>query len=279
MSFVPPFFKDLGKKASDLFRNDFDLGHQLKSKHTTPQGVGLETTIDGVVPQKASLKTTYKCKVYGKAEVNLDSAGAFKAKGTLDKLYKGLKVNLEGSAKGAKKATKVEGQFSQDFLAVSASVSGLGVADPTADASVSIGSDGLSVGVAGSLDKSCALANKNVGVEFVQGNFVAAVTTSNSMKTISASFYNKVSADYQFGVRFTDKEGASKNMELASQYELDADTTIKSKFTLPTNQLLLGVQHKLANPKLKFGLVQSYSFGEGQLKCDNFGVQVSMGEF
>lgn len=278
MSFVPPFFKDLGKKASDLFKNDFDLSQEFKTKHTTAQGVAVETTVTGA--NAASLKATYKNKAFGKGEVNVDSAGSLKVKSTLDKLQAGLKVNLEGASKKSKLFTKVEAQYSQDFVAFSATVNGVGVSDPTANSSLTIGSDGLSVGGTVSFDKSFQLADKNVGIEFAQGDFTAAVTTSGNLSDISASLYNRVNSNYQFGVRFTDKSGADRTMELASQYELDADSSLKTKLSLPSNTLTLGVSHKLPSLNLKLNTVHTFSVGGGCFvrNLDKWGVQVSAGE-
>lgn len=288
-TFVPPFFGKLGKKVGDLFKKKYSTDHQLIAKHTTAEGVNLETTADFKGTTAGKVKAGYKDKSFGEFELEVGTSGNAKGKAVFNKLTEGVELTGEGSQKGGKMANALTATYKQDFFATGLKVQGLGLAKTKATGDLTIGIDGLSVGGMVEVDLlQQSITDKNVGMELTQNDFTATLTTEKNTNVFTASFFHKVNKDYQIGARFkfqpnqTDKNKKPLDprvLEIGTHFNLDADTCIRTKLELPKSEATIALEHKLANPQVMLALTGSFGLGGGTLKSNNFGLQATLGDF
>lgn len=102
MAFVPPQFKDFGKKVSDLLKKGFDYKNEVKVVTKSANGVSIETSAVHAKGVEGACKINHKDKeLGGEVEVNVSSTGACSAtnaKITFDKLIPSGKLSVSGNA-------------------------------------------------------------------------------------------------------------------------------------------------------------------------------------
>jgi len=303
--FSPPLFKDLGKKATDLFKKKFDdkkdFKHLVQAKHKTASG--LIYTSGGDFDSKnnltGSLKVNYKKESFGDFEGSVSTAGPLKGELKLKKLVKGLTVTLTGDTApafavvkpGAKPpkftapTAKLAADYTQDFFSGSASAEN-GFWRPTllAGAAV-IGFDGLSVGGEVKVDTdtiSKDVDDYNVGAQYEGSDYTATLRTTTQGSVLVAQYWHKVPGDVQVAGEFTTKLDGSDDgraFGLATEYKVDAATIVKLKGST-TKVVTAAVEHRLANPRVQIGAAAAWNLdGFKALSPKDFGVSLTFGDF
>jgi len=273
--FVPPLWGKLGTNVKDLFTKKYTFKNQVISKHNSKNGVTLES--GGVYTNQLSgyVKATQKTKDLGTAEVNIDTTGKADGKVKFDALSKGLVLTLSGDAKPS---AKVNVDYSQEYFAGSVSLdTAVKNLQTKVEGTAVVGLEGLSFGGQARFDVSGdnELEDYNAAVEYTQDDFTATVQSSDKAEKITASYFQKVSSDLQVGA--TVEFGKSRVLTIGDEYQLDADTTLKAKANTQ-GVVSAVVEHRLANPKLQFGVAASFNALNGVV-ADQFGLSVTFGDF
>lgn len=280
MPFVPPQFSDFGKQISDLFKKKFDYGNNISTINKTDDGLKVEaggkakansTDFDGYA------KINYDGHKAAKFEGNINTNGAMSGKMTLNDLIDGGKVVVKTNDNPS---GSVEASYAQDFFAGSTTFSTNSKAHKL-NVSGAIGHEGLSVGASVDLDLSGKVTDPleyNIGTQYATNNYTACLLTSQKGETVAASFFQRVNKSLTIGTRFTFKpEQNSRTMEFASEYALDAVTTVKAKADT-NNNCAVAVEHKLSDPKVKVGVAAAFDSSKN-FSNKNFGLNFTFGDF
>jgi len=274
--FVPPLWGKLGTNVKDLFTKKYTFKNQVISKHNSKNGVTLES--GGVYTNQLSgyVKATQKTKDLGTAEVNIDTTGKADGKVKFDALSKGLVLTLSGDAKPS---AKVNVDYSQEYFAGSVSLdTAVKNLQTKVEGTAVVGLEGLSFGGQAKFDVSGdnEVEDFNAAVEYTQDDFTATVQSAEKAERITASYFQKVSNDLQVGAT-VDFGKSGRILTIGDEYQLDADTTLKAKANTQ-GVVSAVVEHRLANPKLQFGVAASFNALNGVV-ADQFGLSVTFGDF
>jgi len=276
--FVPPLWSKFGQSVKDLLTKKYTDKNSFVIKHNSKNGVTLESA--GVFQNELSgyVKATQKNKDLGTAEVNIETSGKAEGKVKFDQLFKGFVLTISGNEKPV---AKVNADYSQENFAGSASVE-TAIKNMTTklEGTGVVGFEGLAVGGLAKLDVSGdnEIEDFNAGAEYSQDDFTATVQSAARTEKITASYFQKVSGDVQVGAQVEiNKDG--RVLTIADEIQLDADTTLKGK--LNTKGILAAVvEHKLANPKLQFGVSAAFNaFSSSPVVADTFGLTVTFGDY
>jgi len=276
--FTPPLWGNFGKSVKDLFTKKYTYKNQAITKHNAKNGVTLES--GGVYTNELSgyVKVTQKSKDLGTAEVNIETSGKADGKVKFDQYLKGLVLTVSGNEKPS---AKVNVDYSQEYFAGSANVdTAIKSMQTKVEGTAVVGFEGLAIGGQAKFDVSGdnELEDYNAGVEYTQEDFTATVQSGDKTEKITASYFQKVSPDLQVGASVDFGKGG-RVLTIGDEYQLDADTTLKGK--LNTKGVVSAVvEHRLANPKLQFGVAASFNaFNGAPVVADNFGLTLTFGDF
>ena len=231
-------YKDIGKLCSDLLSKDYKVGKtvvEVKSK--TPSGITFTPTAtksgDAV---SGSLKAAYPVMKGFDGEATFGTNGSLELQiEAADAITKGLTLTAECSKAAAGKpgllasANLIAEYKSADFTCKTSF--DYYKSDLLASASTVFGAltCGLDCGYStakGSLGKYAAAC------QFVQPDFTvgAKCEDKGGKKTLSCSYFHKVSGDMQLGVAIAKPLAkADVAIEFGTAYKLDKDTTVKAK--------------------------------------------------
>jgi LysM repeat protein len=276
--FTPFFWGNFGKSVKDLFIKKYTFKNQAIIKYNAKNGVMLES--GGVYQNDLSgyVKVTQKSKDLGTAEVTIETSGKADGRVKFDQYLKGLVLTISGNEKPS---AKVNVDYSQEYFAGSASVdTAIKNMQTKVEGTAVVGYEGLAVGGQAKFDVSGdnELEDYNAGVEYTQEDFTATVQSGDKTERITASYYQKVSNDLQVGAAVEFGKGG-RVLTIGDEYQLDADTTLKGK--LNTKGIVSAVvEHRLANPKLQFGVAASFNaFNGNPVVANDFGLTVTFGDF
>lgn len=283
MAFLPPQFKDFGKKVGDLLKKGYDFKNEFKSVNTSAQGVKIETSAVNGKELIGNCKITHSDKKLGAdLEVNVstgNSNSATNAKVTLNKFVP--KINKLSISGNADSAVTLEAVYAQDFFAGSLTVCHGKDGKNTLKKSGAIGYDGVAVGA----DFSCDLADPskfdfNCGAEYAQKDFIASLVTSNQGDDVTTSFYQKVGPNFTLGTKLViESENAVRYLTVGSEYAMDKSTTLKTSIN-SSGCINASVAHILANPACKLNISAQFDALSGDvLKANKMGVGITVGEF
>lgn len=300
--FVPPTFKDFGKKCGDLFKKGFNYDNKLKTKHTTKQGYVLETEgnvnlTDNTV--QGQFKGKKKSKNLGEFTVETHTLGTAYASAKLTKLVEGLTVTVGAGTKHKTKKDvttiscndEVALEYGRDFfkgtLTVGQAMHKLAKMADTPEVSFSgaIGTDGLSVGVnakvsvAGKGEHCSGMIDEiDFGAVYDNDDFIAHFATSKDAQVFTTSVYHKL-ADYTIGTQFifdhSDTTAPTRTLNIGADYKVDANTNVVSAYST-SGDFQVAVKHNMSNPCLKLDASNKYNVNT---KKSAFGVTLSFGEF
>jgi len=221
-------FKDLGKKAKDLFKKQYDYKNEVKVINNS-SGVKVETGGYQAKALTGYSKVNFSDATLGAVEIELHSCGLTKGQTKFKGVTDGVDVTLAGSAKDA----SVEATYVNDSVSVQAKLSRSFKSSSTAiAASAVVGVDGVSVGGSINLDAADPASPKdyNVGAEYTQKDLTASLVTSNMGQDITASYFQKVSGDLTLGSSMVVKPDAgSRLFTFGGAYTLDKATSLKAK--------------------------------------------------
>jgi len=277
-SFTPPLWGNFGKSVKDLFTKKYTFKNQVITKHNAKNGVTLES--GGVYANDLSgyVKATQKSKYLGTAEVNIETSGKADGKVKFDQLMKGLVVTLSGNEKPS---AKLNVDYSQEYFAGSASVDTMIKNFATkAEGTAVAGFEGLSFGgqVKVDLSHEAETEDFNAGIEYSQDDFTATIQSADKTEKVTASYFQKVSPELQVGASVDFGKGG-RVLTIGDEYQLDADNTLKGKGNTK-GVVTAVVEHRLANPKLQFGVAASFNvFNGAPVVADQFGLTLTFGDF
>jgi hypothetical protein len=281
MAFVPPQFKDFGKKVSDLLKKGYDFKNEFKIINKS-SNVIIETSASHTKSLDGNCKITHTDKsIGGNVEVNVSSAGAASAtnaKLTFDKLIPSGKVSISGNAAPS---ANLETTYAKDFFAGTLNLGSNFAGKNTATASGALGFDNVAVGGAASFCATSGTAQDyNVGAEYSTKDLTATMVTSNKTEDITTSFFQKMSSTFSVGTRLNiEGEAGSRTLAVGSDYTLDKSTNVKTSFD--SNGIVnVNVCHILANPAAKINVAAQFdALSSDIFKANKFGIGVTVGDF
>lgn len=265
-------FKDLGKKAKDLFSKQYDYKNEIKVTNKS-SGVKIENTFtSGPV---AAIKANWSHGTVGDIEITGDSAGKSKAQTKLSDLAgTGVNLTLVGESSGKLSAESV---YCFDGLSTLSKFTHSGKKNEL-NISAVYGLEGVSVG--GMVNIDCANPAKptdfNVGTEWSDKNLTASIVTSKFGEDLSISYYQKLSCCMALGSKMEIKSDDSIMHTFGTEYALDSDTSLKA-MTNNKGTWSGSVTRTLPNPKAKVCVSAAFdSIGGKYNKC---GVSINLGDF
>jgi len=274
---APPFFKDLGKKASDLFKKQYDYKNEFKVV-SKADGVKLE---NGGVVGKALVgytKANWTDQYLGDIEVEAHSCGLAKGQFKLKKIADVVDITVAGAACGG---VSVEATSSQKNFNAQAQVAhNMNKGSTSLAASAVVGIDNVSVGGKIAMDESGSLKDYNIGAQYAQKDLIAALITSNKGKDITASFYQTYTSATTLGASILVKpEDGSRLYTLGTEHKLDSTTSVKAKAT-SAGIIGTSITHILANPAMKVQVSAEFdAAGADITKAQKFGIGLNFGDF
>lgn len=269
-----PQFKDLGKKASDLFKKQYDYKNEIKVT-TKASGVKLESS--GNASFAGYTKANWTDDYLGDVEVEAHSGGCAKGKFALKNVTDGVNVTVNGDAAGE---IGVEATYVQDSISALASCKhNLNKSCTKISASAVLGFEGVSVGGGVNVDATGNVSDYNCGAEYSTKDLTASLVTSNKGDDITISFYQKVCGGSTLGAAMLVKADATRLYTFGTETSLDKSTGIKAKAD-STGTVGVAVSHTLSDPKMKVGVsAQFNAASDDAFKAQKFGVCLNFGEF
>lgn len=267
-------FKDLGKKAKDLFKKKYDYKNEVKVV-SNANGVKVETGGYQSSGLAGYTKANFSDKMLGDVELEAHSTGVTKAQLKYKNVADGVDVTLNGSACGN---LSVETTYAQDSIWGTASVShSLSKGATKIALSAVIASDGVSVGGSVNLDAAnpTSPSDYNMGAEYSQSDLTASLVTSNQGNDITASYFQKVSGDLSLGASMlVQPDAGSRLFTFGGDYSLDASTGVKAK--CDSNGIVgTAITHNLAKPNCAFTISAQFdALSSDVLAAQKLGVSV-----
>jgi len=274
---APCQFKDLGKKAKDLFKKQYDYKNEIKV-FSKASGVKLESGGTKGKDLVGYTNAKWKDEYLGDIEVDLKSCGAAKAQFKLCKVADGVDVTVCGDAKGdiSTEATYKNGDM---LSALAKATHNVNKSSTKISASAVVGFEGVSVGGGVDLDGSGNPTDYNVGAEYATKDLVASLYTTKQGEDITVSFFQKLSGCTSLGASMLVTSAGSRTFTFGSDHALDKKTGLKLKAD-SAGVVGMAVSHVLSDPKMKVGMSAEFdAAGDDALKAQKFGVCLSFGEF
>jgi len=287
--FVPPFFSSFGKASKDLFKKKYDFDNQFKTVNKARNGVTLETGANLSENYKGFIKGKYVSADFGEveSEVYTDPKTESKATLRLKRLAKGLNVTLGASTLEKDKAFKgpvgsADVQYAQEFFAAQAILK-TDLDTTKLDTSAAVGFDGVSLGgqVVLNASKGAEIVDINVGAEYTQADFTAAVYTEKNSDVINASYYQRLNTATQVGASFKFELAGkqARSLTVGTEHALDLDTTLKAKIELPSGTTGVAIEHRLLNPRVLVGVAAQFNAHQQPFTAEKFGINLTFGDF
>jgi len=298
MPFVPPLFKNFGKKFTDLVEKDFKLDDKTKNADfnnkvvvTSKRGDDLTlkseaSVVKGAVDGKFNLGYTFK---YGDVSFESASNGNLKLEAKLkdDKLAKGVVVTSSAEKKDSL-VCKGGVEYAQEFFAGKAEYEHNPAKDNLKSLTVSaaVGFDGLSVG--GEFKKVLSQDEKGkesdlalAGLNYNDGDITGSLKM-NKDEGLDVAYHQTVNKTWSQGAGFSTKNkgSASQTLFLAGSYVFDSNTAGKAVVTVPRGDasaytVTTLLSYKLANPAANLGF--KYHFVPKDNSKSLFGVEIALG--
>lgn len=274
---APPSFKDLGKKAGDLFKKSYDYKNEIKVV-SKADGVKLENGGVSGAALVGYTKANWTDQYLGDIEVEAHSCGLAKGQFKLKKVADLADITVAGGACGG---LSVEANLAQDNFTAQAKIThNLNKGCAGLASSAVFGFDGVSVGGSISLYADGTPKDYNIGAQYSQKDLTAALVTSSKGENVTVSFYQTYSSATTLGASMLVKpEDGSRLFTFGTEHKLDANTTVKGKAT-SAGIVGTSVTHVLANPSMK--VVVSAEFdaaGADITKAQKFGIGLNFGDF
>jgi len=287
---IPPHYKNLGKKVKDLLGSTFDIKNEFKVINKSPNGVKLETAFGGDSDISGTVKGTCKAAGSYDLEAVFKTAGEVNVKASAKELKPGLALQLQG--KSSKNQVIFDAKYAQPFCAGSTAITHtLSDKKTLLDGSFMIGFDGLSVGVSGRMDVSAKepVKDYNCGAEYTDEGLTVSLFTEKTGNIITASYWQKISGACDLGasLRMDPTDAANTNakqpqhvLTVGTQYVLDDKTTLAVKGDT-AGVVCTNIEHVLSSPAVKLGIGASFDSKKASnlLAADKFGVCCTFGDF
>jgi len=289
--FVPPFFTKYGQFSKDTLNKKFEYKHKLSTIASHRNGLRLES---GAILQDGGsvvgyVKSRFPQTDYGTltAELYSDAASESNATFVARGLPTGVALSATVSSRDKDKAFKgpvdsVEATYRAEYVA--ASVKGKSdLSTHKVDASLSVGTMGISVGGMVSVDASngADVTEVNAGVEYEQDDYIASIYTEANQSRVTAAYFQRLTPSHVLAATFSQdvQTRSDRRLSVGNEYRIDTNTTVKSRVEIPTGDVSTHVEHRLSNPLMLLGISSSFNLKSQKIAADKVGVSFSFGEF
>jgi len=256
---VPPSWKDLGKSSTDLLQKDYPFtGTSLEVKTKTPSNVVFKVT--GNRSSHSSLITgDLEAKMTDKKHgltftSTWNTANVLKTQVEVEnQIANGLKLDLTTSiapSKAGNKTAVINAAYKQSGFHSRAMLDVL--KGPTFTADTVLGRDGFLVGAEAAYNVTEGrISRYALAAGFNAPEYAVTVHALNDLKSFTASYYHRVSADVEAGAKavYDPKHNGGVSIEVGTKTYLDAAAFVKAKIN-NTGVLALGYTQSL-RPGLK----------------------------
>ena len=278
--------------SSDALNKKFEYKHKLATVATHRSGLRVES---GAILQDGGaalgyVKSRFPSFEYGTvtAEVYTDAGSESRVEFVAKGLPVGLTLTGAVASKDKDKAFKgpvdtVDVSYRTEYVA--ATVKGkTDLQTHKVDASLSLGTMGVSVGGLVSVDASngADVTEMNAGVEYEQDDYVASMWTERNLSYLTAGYFQRLTPGHVLAATFgcNPITKGERKLTVGNEYRVDADTTLKTRMDIPTGDVSTHVEHRLANPRLLLGVSSQFNLLRSQkLAMDKVGVNITLGEF
>jgi len=267
----PGLFSDLGKRVSDLITKEFPSEKQ-ENKISWKGQPNSETTVETTFVQRkdgsilGTFAPKYNHKDWGttfSAEIN--TRKEVKVEAVADNLLHvdGLKTTLTGFSRGSENFGNCAVEYRHELATVTTGVDYGKAEGSTVKASAVVGSQGFALGASTEyfFGGESELKDLTTVLSYTSTDFDITVfgriqsQTDNDKNEIGGTYYHRINPDWQVGseaVFETANTDVKPKLTFATQYQLHADTTLKSKFDT-TGRLGFSFQQKY-NRNVRFTL-------------------------
>jgi len=297
--FYPLPYSSLGKQTRDLFKKKYDFDHGLRTiSHSSSSKLTLES--GSVLSDSANLrgyiKASYPSFQYGglEAELHTDSTKESFAKFNFLNLPRGVALNTKISSKDSDKSFKgpveqAQFEYRQEYIAVNATAKTDSEVHK-AEASVTVGYEGISVGGIATVDLSggADVTEANLALEWEQPDYTFTFYTENNGLKGNVSYFQRLSPNHVLGATLITDRSSSPNVSITAaprsftvgnEYKVAADTVIKTKIEIPTGIVSNHIEHRLINPRMLLGIASSWNIKSQKLAAEKVGVNLTFGDF
>jgi voltage-dependent anion channel protein 2 len=272
-----PQVKDLGKKAKDLFKKQYDFKNEIKTTNTT-SGVKIESGGCSNNGLTGYTKANWTDDYLGDIEIEAGSCGKARGQFKLKNAAPGMNLTVGGNCSGG---VSLETNYAQDNLAATVIAShNLNKGSPSMNASAVVGMEGFSLGGQVSLDCSGSPKDYSLGAQYATKDLVAALTTAKKGEEINVNVFNQWSSStcVAASVNVKPSSGAS-TFGLGTHWNLNRATSIRAKVN-SNGIVATALTHTLASPKMKVGVSSEYNaLSDDAFKAQKFGMSFNFGDF
>lgn len=202
----------------------------------------------------------------------------------------------------SKPVGEVEATYKANYIAATAKALS-DSAKHTLDASLVLASpygvDGISVGgqvLATADNNGAALSSAEVGVQYRSADYTASCQSTGNMSGAVATWHQQLNAATAVAAQFEApiKVAATRSLHLGVSHQVDRDTLLQAKASVPTGAISLYLEKKVGAaasagswlaqlPRGVIGLALTTSSktagGLGVASIDNYGIKYEIGEF
>jgi len=285
IDFVPPSFKNLGKRLKDLFSKKYDYKNQLSVKNNIAPELNIESiaVADSVGAVSGQVKSTYSNKDYGTVDFDVNTSGKASAEAKATKLQDGLVVSLKGTETPS---GKVGVEYRRESVAAAFSVDHSS-ASTDLEGSLVAGVDGFSVGGVASIDAQHteSIKDYNFGAEYTPADkvYTLSVKTAEQGKVINGSYLHNLVGKGKLktmigGQLSWNMDKSTRVFSVATEHDVDETTAVKGKMNTE-GEIASVIEHRLANPLLKVSLSSRWTSKNKNFQPEKFGVALAFGDY
>lgn len=266
---APPKFKDLSKKVSDLFKDDFERAGQAKLVVKSKANNGVNITVEGDKNNDTNQVSAFlESKYSHSCGINLKEKWTTKNVVTTevsvkDKVMKGS--TLTGEATFSPSTGPQGGKLKFDFASnkFTSNTSFDGTTFTTAGV---FAQNNYNLGAQTEFDTAKAsLKGYKIGMSYVQSDLVFTTAVSNS-NDVQSSIFHVPNDKCTTGIQFSwNRATSNTTFALAGAYTYDAETNVKCKIDKDLNLGLAYVQQ--VRPGIS--LTMAASINTAQLNSDS----------
>jgi voltage-dependent anion channel protein 2 len=272
-----PQFKDLGKKAKDLFKKQYDYKNEIKTTNTT-SGVKIETGGCSNNGLSGYTKANWTDDYLGDIEIEAGSCGKARGQFKLKDCAPGVNLTVSGACSGS---VSLETNYAQDMIAATICAQhNLSKGCTGINASAVVGMEGFSLGGSVALDASGSPEDYSVGAQYATKDLVAALTTAKKGEEVNVNVFNQWSSSTSLAASVNVKPSSGDStFGLGSHWNLNRATSIRAK--VDSNGVVgTAITHTLASPNMKVGVSSQYNaLSNDAFKAQKFGMSFSFGDF
>lgn len=264
----PPKFADLGKKAKDLFKKQYDYKNTMK---ITQKGspLSVETDVDIPLGSCGKSKVTYKEKCFS-VEATVSSKGDMDLTATLPSLMDGLELKVDAMKQSIDETYKIDGVTITGSADLNQTINAAAVAD------LGFANAGASVKLA--MGKEDVLADYNVGAELNQNGVILSFVTNNKMAGNTFSWYQKCASGL-FGIDVnTCAKSGDRSLRIGGECALSDDLTVRGKVD-NNGSISTAMTHFFSSPTLKATVASEFDIFADDIAPKKMGIALSFGDY